>query len=207
MASPEAVGDALEMLDLNWPDKAPTDPKKLAKRLALYTDALSELSDDDVIAAARVVVKREKFFPPAGVLLEAVRPAAVAKADVQAEAAAAYQRVLGCNTYTPEAGAFWSFRQIADEVGQVAAMSFTAAGGHEAFAAADPVGDQFRFKRFVEAFTLEAEARAREGLAIGAGAEARGLSRAEAREIMGRVAKPGPSGFVPIARALKPGAE
>lgn len=207
MASPEAVGDALEMLDLNWPNHAPTDQKKLAKRLALYTDALSELSDADVIAAARVVVKREKFFPPAGVLREAVRPAEVARADTQAQASAAYQRVLDCNTYTPEAGAFWSFRQIANEVGQVAALAFTAAGGHEAFAAADPVGDQFRFKRFVEAFTLESDARAREGLALGAGAERRGLTHAEAREIIGRVAKPGPSGFVTAGRVLGPGGE
>jgi hypothetical protein len=79
------------------------------------------MSDSDVRAAGILAVRSERFFPSPGVLRELVRPKAVEAASIQERAARDYQRVLRCNTYTPESGGVWSYRQIKSEVGPEAA--------------------------------------------------------------------------------------
>jgi hypothetical protein len=195
MASIEAVMETISRLDVAWP-RVMTDEAK-AERALLYSEALSDLSDEEVIAAGKLATQRERFFPAPGVLREFVQPKSVRAVGVQERAAKAYAEVLECHStrmrpgvrFLPHdgGGARWSYRQIAEEVGKAAAEAFIAAGGHEAFAATDPVGDQFRFKRFVEAFALAAEAEDKNGQLEAAGVKPRELDRGEAAAAMARI--------------------
>ena len=67
----------------------------------------------------------------------------------EADAQRAYERVLSCNTYTPEGGAVWTWRQIRDECGAAAAEAFLAAGGNHAFCTAYREGE--RRRAFIDA--------------------------------------------------------
>lgn len=193
MASIEAVERVLGMLDAAGLVQTGTPRDRLTRdeidlRVTVYVDVLSDLPNDDVLAAARCWLRKSRFFPTPGDLHSEARPAVVVTADSTTEAAQAYQRTLECNTYTPEAGARWSYRQIAAEVGQAAADAFIAAGGHEAFAAADPVGDQFRFKRFVAAYVEALQARGAEARMLSAGGTARGISAGDAAGLVAAIA-------------------
>jgi len=184
LASIVAMQGVLDMFD-----RIPAWRKDLTvsardERLKVYHAALTDLADEDVLAAARLAVRSCKWFPVPAELLEFVRPKASLEAAAREEAAAAYQRVLDCNTYTPEAGACWSYRQIADEVGPEAAEAFIAAGGNQAFAWADVAGASIRHARFVAAYLEQVEARRAEQAALGAGASPKALTRGEARSAL-----------------------
>jgi len=75
---------------------------------------------------------RYRRFPSVPELKEAVR---LFRGDrpMLAEATEAYERVLGCGTYSPQGGTTWSYRAVKERCGEAAAMAFLAAGGTAAF--------------------------------------------------------------------------
>ena len=70
--------------------------------------------------------------------------------SIDSEALRAYERVLACNTYVPDAGGVWSYRQVSAECGKAAAEAFAAAGGHSAFASTYKAEE--RRSRFLAAY-------------------------------------------------------
>lgn len=70
--------------------------------------------------------------------------------SIDSEALRAYERVLACNTYVPDAGGVWSYRQVSEECGKAAAEAFAAAGGHGAFSVAFRADE--RRTRFLAAY-------------------------------------------------------
>lgn len=74
----------------------------------------------------------QRAMPTLPELLQAMREWR-GEESIDSEALRAYERVLGCNTYVPDAGGVWSYRQVAAECGKAAAEAFAAAGGHGSF--------------------------------------------------------------------------
>ena len=193
MASIQAVMAGLDLCDKVWPREMSDQARK--DRAKVYEGALSDLSDEDVLGAARLAVGRCKFFPVPAELREFVRPAERQQSDSTDAAEEDYAAVMDCSTYTPDHGAWWSYEGIYRCLGAVAARAFRAAGGHEAFAVT--TGAEWRHKRFLEAHKLETEAQRKRGLALDAGATP---TREEAEAAMQRIAgngdKPRGSGLV-----------
>ena len=184
MASSIAVQGILDLFDKIPAWRRDLNQSARDERLKVYHAACLDLTDEDVLAAARLAVRSCRFFPVPAELLEFVRPKASLEAAAREEASAAYQRVLDCNTYTPEGGACWSYRQIADEVGVEAAEAFIAAGGNSGFAWADVSGASIRHARFIAAYLEQVEARRAEQAALDAGASPKALTRGEARSAL-----------------------
>lgn len=186
MASPDAVKMVLKILDSAWP--RPLDLEARDERNVVYYEALDDLSDEEVLAAAKLALKNERFFPSPGVLREFVRPKVSVDAAITSEAAAAYERVLSCNYYTPESGAVWSYRQIRDEIGEAAAEAWAAAGGNSSFSWADETGASIRFKRFMDAYREYEESKHAQRAALHEGAVRREISHSEAKALLGGLA-------------------
>lgn len=73
---------------------------------------------------------------------------------LEAEAMAAYERVLEAGNYSPEGGTTWSYRGVREKCGQAAAEAFLAAGSHHAFATT--FNESQRRKLFAQEYVLAA---------------------------------------------------
>lgn len=159
MARVEAVEGVLRMLRAAGlvSDKS-LSAEDADSRVMVYTDALADISDEALLGAARVWLKRSKYWPTPADLRSIVQPPALARAERSSDAERCYDRIIGAY----ERGINIGFRQIQDKLGHAAAVAFSAAGGESAFAWCEPGRDQeFRHKRFVEEFeeqSLGAEA-------------------------------------------------
>lgn len=102
----------------------------------VYADLLAdETTAEEFVAFCRHAAKSrmwERALPTLPDLLAALREFR-GEESIDSEALRAYERVLDCNTYVPDAGGVWSYRQVAAECGKAAAEAFAAAGGHGAF--------------------------------------------------------------------------
>lgn len=131
-----------------------------------------------------------KWLPNVAELLDALREFRGAP-SLDAEAVAAYERVIGAGVYTPEGGTSWHFRAVREACGSAAAMAFLEAGGHHAFASSYRESD--RRERFVRAYVAEVRERPQSRL-LPAGADAMPTleaveppSQAEAAQAMRRI--------------------
>lgn len=176
------------------------------ERFDAYYLALAEESDPmEWVEFTRVATKRTgwKFIPSVPDLLDALRVfrGGPALAELQSEAAAAYERVIAASDYTAEGGAFWSYRGVAERCGKAAADAFLAAGGHHAFATT--WDEAKRRERFIAAYQ-DAARTLPETRLLPAGAEPKQLTGAddvrvspnEAREAIRKI-----TGMVPAPKA------
>jgi hypothetical protein len=124
--------------------------------LNLYWMQLEDLTDQEFAESARLAVQREKFFPPVAVLRELARPFV----DPNAEAVEAFERVVKLAEHDPRTGSYWRLGRIAEEVGDIAAEAYVAAGATRAFAHELQDRDApFLRKRFVDAYVTAWEAK------------------------------------------------
>ena len=151
MASLEAVTRALDYCEAAGlaARGGQLSAEALDRRVAVYADALSELSDAELDGAVRLAVKRGKFFPVPAEFLECARPDVVDRAEIQDRAHRVYRLIVG---------EFEDGKRPCG-LGPVASQAFSAAGGNAAFEWCEPGRDeQFRLKRFVDAYLLADEA-------------------------------------------------
>jgi hypothetical protein len=107
-----------------------------AATLRVYHDALKHettAEEWDVFTRQAVVGGVFDWFPKVKELVGALGQFR-GELPIEAEAGAAYDRVVECRSYAPQGGGSWNFRQVQRECGQAAAAAFLAAGGHHAFA-------------------------------------------------------------------------
>lgn len=155
MARVEAIEGMLRMLGAAGlvSDRA-LSAEEADARVMVFADALSDISDEAVLGAARVWLRTSKYWPTPADLRAIVKPPALALAERSSDAERCYAKIV--RAY--ESGMSLGFRQIRDADGYAAAVAFMAAGGDAAFAWCEPGRDQeFRHKRFVEEFAEQAE--------------------------------------------------
>jgi hypothetical protein len=104
-----------------------------------YYLGLANESDPREWAAFCCVAAKEnrwRFLPSVPELIDALRVyrGGASADELEDEAATAYARVTACAEYSPEVGAVWTYRAVAERCGKAAADAFVIAGGHEAFA-------------------------------------------------------------------------
>lgn len=149
--------------------------------IEVYTEALCyDVAPDEWDAFTRHAVRAGRFgrwFPALIDVQDALREYRGARA-LPAEAEEAYERVMRTNTYTAEAGAVWSFREIRDRCGAACAEAFMAAGGHNAFATTWE--ESKRRARFIEAYAAAVRETPAAGL-LPAGPEQRQLAAGDPR--------------------------
>jgi len=162
----------------------------------LYFGLLKGLTDAQWNRAVTHALTHERFFPPPAVLIEAAG-ANASQEPILAEAGRALDAVIECRTYSAEAGALWSQREIRERLGDAAADAFVAVGGGGRLRWITEEGRPFLVRDFTAAY-LEARKAGRRALppappprpALPAAAdEAPDITRAEARAIVGRIAQ------------------
>jgi hypothetical protein len=131
--------------------------------VAVYFDALGPQTTADewrALTLAAVASGRFRYFPTVRELLDALREHRGERAP-EVEATDAYERVLGCGTYTAEGGTSWTFRAVKEACGVAAAEAFLAAGGDSAFRTTwDEAKRRERFTRaYAEAVRCDASTR------------------------------------------------
>ena len=161
--------------------------------LEVYTEALCyQTTADEWERFTREAVASGRFswFPKVVELLDALREFR-GLPNLDAEAVAAYERVLDAGVYSAE-GTSWQFRAVVDSCGKAAAEAFLEAGGHNAFAWGGR-DEPKRRERFVSAY--RAAAREDESARLLPPAPVKGLlaepgsgAFASAHEILERVA-------------------
>lgn len=187
MASLEAVMEALTRMDLAGlagQRRELSDDEKLL-RTRVYVEALAELSDADVLAAAVVITRSPNpYYPTPGQLIEAVRPRVSEDAAVTRGAVHAYDAIVESYAQGRGMGAadvYYAF-------GEIGVTAFLSAGGGPAFAYCEPGRDEsFRLKRWTDAWREAAQAAAADGRALVAGADHR-IETGAARRLIADVA-------------------
>lgn len=132
--------------------------------LEVYTEALCyQVEPDEWEAFTRQAVSAGRFqwFPKVVEVLDALREFR-GSPPLQAEAAAAYERVIESGQYNPESGTNWSYRRVLETVGKAAADAFLSAGGTNAFATT--WDESKRRERFLAAYVVETRAKPEAGL-------------------------------------------
>jgi hypothetical protein len=126
-------------------------PAEQALLDAYHLGLASETDSQEWGAFFPVAVKRFgwKFLPTVPELLDALREFR-GQPSLDAEAVAAYERVIEAGVYNAEGGTSWSFRSVLDGCGKAAAEAFLEAGGHNAFASTFRESD--RRERFIAAY-------------------------------------------------------
>lgn len=116
-----------------------------------------ETTAEEWQAFIRVAVKRFAwtFLPPVPALLDALREFRGAP-KLDAEAVAAYERVIRASDYNPHAGTYYELRSIVGRCGKAAGEAFMAAGGPRAFESDYREDD--RRRKFVVAYVAAARA-------------------------------------------------
>lgn len=98
---------------------------------------------------------RWRWFPTVREILDALAEYR-GQPSLDAEAVAAYERVLRSGNYHPEGGTTWDVRTITQTCGGAAAEAFLSAGGHNAFAT--EYREDERRRKFVDAYQRAARA-------------------------------------------------
>jgi len=122
---------------------------------AYHLALADETSPEEWGAFFPVAVKRFgwKFLPTVPELLDALREFR-GQPNLDAEAIAAYERVIAAGVYSAEGGTSWHFRTVVETCGRAAAEAFLEAGGHNAFA--NTFRESDRRERFVAAYRVAA---------------------------------------------------
>lgn len=164
--------------------------------LETYTEALCDQTTPEEWEAFTIGAVRSgrfQWLPKVPELLDALREFR-GLPNLDAEAVAAYERVLAAGVYSAEGGTSWSFRAVLDACGKAAAEAFLEAGGHNAFA--NTFRESDRRERFIASYRAVArvDQSARllpppQAMALLPGAvESKPFEQAEANEILERVA-------------------
>jgi hypothetical protein len=166
-----------------------------AEEQLVYYEALGPQTDaaewSEFTRAAVATGRWPKFLPTVAELLDALREFRGAP-PLEAEAVAAYERVLELGVYTAEGGTTWNFRRVRELCGAAAARAFMEAGGNAAFTTT--WNEAKRRERFVAAYLEAGRDRPAERLlpegsapaALPAGDEP-ALTEHEARRFMKRI--------------------
>lgn len=126
-----------------------TDPQT-----ELYRSMLDDLSDADFARAVAACLRTSRWFPTIAELREKVSP----YESPQAAAGVDFDRVRKAGRYTP-VGYRWSYRDVSEQVGPIAAEAYVAAGGSSAFEQEQgETALTFLRKRFTEAYVVAFEA-------------------------------------------------
>ncbi|MBA2412264.1 MAG: hypothetical protein H0V63_05495 [Burkholderiaceae bacterium] len=121
----------------------------------LYWTVLADMPDVTFQVAVRRALKACRFFPTIAELCEQVTPTVIPAA----EAAVAFEQVVKAGRYNPTIGTCWGVERVREQVGDVAAEAFVAAGASPAFESEqDTRSLPFLRKRFIEAYVLAATA-------------------------------------------------
>jgi hypothetical protein len=165
-----------------------------AATLSVYFDSLGdEILEDEWNRFTRWAAKVDRFtphFPKLAELRAALREFRGAM-PLEAEAALAYDRVIGSGTYQAQGGTTWNARAIRERCGAAAAEAFLAAGGHHAFATT--WNEAQRRERFNAAYCVAVRQDASTGL-LSSGHETKALPETappsvdEARRILRNLA-------------------
>jgi len=126
--------------------------KKVDRAMARrYWDTLQDRMTDEQFLAACERLETADWFPTPARILTAGRPALAVVEN--ATDVTLYERVVACQSYNPHSGSGYSQRQVAAELGAVAAALFQAAGGAPAFLAAlrNPEREPFVRRDFLQA--------------------------------------------------------
>jgi len=124
--------------------------------LEVYTEALcDQTTPEEWEAFTKAAVRGGRFtwFPKVAELLDALREFR-GLPNLDAEAVAAYERVLAAGQYSAEGGTSWEFRAVLRACGKAAAEAFLEAGGHNAFA--NTYRESDRRERFIAAYRIAA---------------------------------------------------
>lgn len=148
-ATVNGLAELLGALAAAYPNPAPTPERMRAYMLALGD--LGGLPSATYVRAFRAITRTERqFFPPPGVIRQALAPKPTA-----AELASLYGRIEGLviTARYDQRGAIYEL--VEERFGATARAAFIAAGGVEAVHAED--GREFRLRDFREAYLEELE--------------------------------------------------
>lgn len=114
----------------------------------VYWKALAGVSDDELEAAAQIVIRSDKEFPSPARLLELARPPVESAAQAHRVMALAWE---AGRQVIPGQGTWWSGVVIREKIGEAAYEAFHACGGSAAFRDMDDPYHGSRIRReFVE---------------------------------------------------------
>lgn len=126
---------------------------------AVYFEQLdAEMDDDTFVAAVKLIVRNQRFFPSIQEIIDAATP----PADVDAEAAEVFRAILNNPLYLPTRGSFFNAHTVQERHGVVAAHAFVASGGERRWNAITDADTPFALRDFASAYRLaKGEERAR----------------------------------------------